>query len=231
MKKERDRASIIKSWLRKKPKDHHDSRSQRDPYWRLRALGYPHSYAIRALRGEGVKLETVELPNSEEIAKQYGIDIEDLIGTVHGQETTEIQAVITMRPEFLTEQSVEEAAPLATEYSISDRFKVPGLVLRIRPSGHKSYVLYYRVHGDKKTRKKKIATAGAVTLENARAIAREFMYSVYVAKSKEQVEMEELEADRRALRAAEKKKRADERRGENSNIGEPPPGVAFKGWR
>jgi hypothetical protein len=60
--------------------------------------------------------------------------------------------------------------------------RIPGLVLRIRSSGHKSYVLYYRVDGCKRTRKIRIATAGAVTLEMARDIARQHLMVARMGK-------------------------------------------------
>jgi hypothetical protein len=43
-------------------------------------------------------------------------------------------------------------------------------------------VLYYRIEGDKKTRKIKIAMAGEVTLEMARERAREFGLVINMGK-------------------------------------------------
>jgi hypothetical protein len=168
MKKDRTDEDIVRSWLRKPPSSQKDLRVQHDSYWRLRALGYAHSYAKLALRGQEPRVTYVKAPDPEEIAKEYGIRPEEIFFT----DPVIARVEIDVRPESLTEEVVAKAGPLGNEYSIADK-GVPGLVLRIRSSGHKSYVLYYRVRGFKKTQKIRIATAGAVTLKMAREMARE----------------------------------------------------------
>ncbi len=78
---------------------------------------------------------------------------------------------LVLRPKFLTEQIIREAKALGFEYSIADG-TVSNLSLRIRESGHKSLVYYYRYRG--RMRKIRIAAASDITLERARDIAREF---------------------------------------------------------
>jgi len=181
MNKPPDGEMITRAWLRKRPADQNDLRSKRDPYWRLRAQGYSNSYAKRVLRGELPRLVSAQPPDLVKIAEQYGVSPDDILplpGLSHDKLT---QVEIAIRPESLTEQVVADAGPLGYEYSISDG-DVPGLTLRIRSSGHKSYVLYFRVHGQKKTRKIRIATVGAVSLEMARKMARDHLYVAHRGK-------------------------------------------------
>lgn len=75
------------------------------------------------------------------------------------------------RPKVLTEQIIRDAKPHGVERSIADG-TVSCLYLRVRKSGHKSFVYYYRYRG--RLRKIRIAAASDITLERARDIAREF---------------------------------------------------------
>jgi hypothetical protein len=166
----------IRRRLRKRPLDSRDDpRSNRDPYWRLRSKGWPTSIAKRALRGELSRLVLNDTPDTA--ADEYKVDAEDVLVWPPKPYRMEI----VTRPESLTDQIVSDAPTLGYEYSMPDG-NVPGLTLRIRKSGHKSYVLYFRIRRQKKTRKIRIATVGAITLDMAREIAREHLMVARMGK-------------------------------------------------
>jgi Arm DNA-binding domain len=177
-----DEITTLRSWLRKRPSVRNDSRFKLDPYWRMRALGFSHSYAKLVLRTEPILVVPLTPLDPVKIAEEYGVNPDDILIQIGPDELhRQKQVEIAIRPETLTEQVVTEAGPLGYEYSIKEG-RVPGLVLRIRSSGHKSYVLYYRVDGCTKTRKIRIATAGAVTLEMARDMARRHLMVARMGK-------------------------------------------------
>jgi hypothetical protein len=51
-----------------------------------------------------------------------------------------------MATQNLTVRSIEGLKPGRTRYEVFDAF-TPGLAIRVTPSGHKSWVLFYRYHG------------------------------------------------------------------------------------
>jgi hypothetical protein len=184
-----------KRLLSKTPTDRHDPSYRLDPYWVLRNKGYSHSSAKRALRGEPVRVVALEECEAGSSGSPYEIDLSILGVTDLSLTRARYSRVeIVMRPEELTEQIVEDAGPIGKEYSISDG-RVSGLTLRIRASGHKSYVLYYRM--GYRSKKIRIATAGDITLERAREIAREHRAVVAMGEDPATCSLSKIQARRR----------------------------------
>jgi hypothetical protein len=77
----------------------------------------------------------------------------------------------------LTKRSIDAAAPTARRYVLWDH-EVPGLGLVVLPTGRKSFVLKYRTR-DGTQRKPTIRSYGAITLHQARDLARDMLHSVY----------------------------------------------------
>lgn len=160
---------LLRRHVRRPPGNKFDLRWKVDPYWCLRGKGLPHSQAKRALRGEAITIKRIAKLSHDEIHTEYDADMEELIPL-----TALRKAEVAIRPKSLTEKIVRDAPALGYEYLVRDG-RVPGLALRVRQNGHKSYVLHYRIRGERKSRKLKIATAGAVTLQMARDLARDLL--------------------------------------------------------
>jgi Arm DNA-binding domain len=153
--------------LRRRPRNEHDPRIEKDPYWALIFQGHPKAYAKKAIRW---KLPTV---TEDEVtsATDYNCDPEDLLfepGTKI--RTVEVEHI---RPP-LTEEIIPSLQPLEFEYTVWDH-EIPGLGLRIRASGHKSFILLYRAQAHSKLKKITIGKAGFFTLEKARKLAEELL--------------------------------------------------------
>jgi len=150
--------------LRRPLESNHDPRIRKDGYWALRYQGYPHSYAIRAFRDEPPVFVDRHRQSAEELA---GCDPDDLLFDP-GSTYTEI--IIAMRPP-LTEDSISALEPRASEYTVWDQ-TIRGFGVRVRPSGYKSYVVYYRDLKLAKLHKHTIGKVESFSLEQARRAAR-----------------------------------------------------------
>lgn len=73
----------------------------------------------------------------------------------------------------LTKSLIDQLKNAKTDYTVWDS-KVGGLGIRVAPSGRKTFVLYYRAESGKQ-RKPTIGRYGAITLDQARSIAREWL--------------------------------------------------------
>jgi hypothetical protein len=151
--------------LRRHPESDHDPRYEKDGYWALRRQGYPHSYAKRAFRDQPPEL------TQRKATAVTDCDPEDILFPPGSRITT---VHVAIRP-LLTEDAIANAQPRSSEYTIWDE-AIGGFGLRVRPSGHKSFVLYCRHRGETKLRKITFGRAGSLTLEAARGMAREFLY-------------------------------------------------------
>jgi hypothetical protein len=147
------------------PSNPDDPRLKRDSYWFLRNMGYPHAYAKRALRNEPVRYREELTPALSDVQRELLL--------VDWSERLRVAEVL-VRPEQLTDEIIHNAPCLGYEYSLPDGV-IPGLALRVRASGHKSFVLYFRIHLHRKTRKMRIAQAGAMTIVQVRDIARRIL--------------------------------------------------------
>jgi integrase len=74
----------------------------------------------------------------------------------------------------LTDRTIKAAKPTARAYDIHDAV-VPGLLLEVRPSGLKRLALLKRFPGSRNPTRRLIGQYGAVTLEQARAVARRWL--------------------------------------------------------
>ena len=154
--------------LRRRPLSFLDPRYSNDSYWALRLQGYPHSYAKRAFRDESPKvIEQIVEYDAEYMAN---VDPEDLL---FPQGSTIPTVEVAVRPP-LTEEAVANAKPRASEYTLWDE-SIACLGLRVRTTGHKSFVLLFRIKGWRKLNKLTLGSAGNFTLPMARQMAREFL--------------------------------------------------------
>lgn len=149
--------------IRRPPESCHDPRIKNDAYWALRHQGYPHSYAKRAFRDQ---VPVVHERTSSGDTGEYDLDDELLFPA--GSTWTEVEVAI--RPD-LSEGVIPNLEPRTTEYTVWDN-QVPGFGVRVRPSGHKSYIVYYRIRHEKKLRKYTIGKVAEFALEQAREAAR-----------------------------------------------------------
>ena len=83
----------------------------------------------------------------------------------------------------LTDARIRDLKPAAAEYFVWD-IEVPGFGVRVRPTGAKSYVLKYRVHGGRggAQRRSSIGKPSAVGVDKARKIARAHLVAVAEGK-------------------------------------------------
>lgn len=138
-------------------------RAKNDPYWALRCQGHPASYAKRAFRDQlpviyerTVSTDTGEY-EPDEILFEAG--------------STSFEMYIEVRPE-LSETTIPTLAPRASEYTVWDA-EVRGFGVRVRPSGHITYIMAYRIRYQKRLHKHTIGRITEFSLEQARCVARE----------------------------------------------------------
>jgi hypothetical protein len=159
-------AQILRQ-LRRRPLSVRDPRYTNDAYWALRLQGYPHSYAKRVFRDERPKV----IEQTAEYDPEYmaHVDPDDMLYPP-GSTITIVE--VAVRPP-LSEETIADAKPRASEYTLWDQV-VSGLGLRVRTSGHKTFILLFRIRGQRKLKKLTIGRAGNFNLQTAREIAREF---------------------------------------------------------
>jgi integrase len=82
-------------------------------------------------------------------------------------------------PRQLTETAIRGLQPAAPgkRYAVSDAL-VPGLKVRVSASGSKSFILWRRYDGAANATARVLGTVGAMTLAEARAKAREWLYAI-----------------------------------------------------
>ncbi len=73
----------------------------------------------------------------------------------------------------LTKSVVDASKPAASEYEMRDTV-TPGLMVRVMPSGHKTFMLSYRTNAGSK-RRPKLGRVGEITVEQARRIAQDLL--------------------------------------------------------
>ena len=154
--------------LRRPPESDRDPRYKNDPYWALRKQGHSHSYAKRAFRDQ----PPVFHEGTVSIDAVY-CDPDDLL---FPPGSTWVKLEVAMRP-LLSDEAIRAFEPRNLEYTAWDH-EVSGLGVRVRVSGHKSYVFYYRVGSETKRRKYTIGKTGEFALDQARQTAREFRRAV-----------------------------------------------------
>lgn len=74
----------------------------------------------------------------------------------------------------LTDRTIKAAKPAAKMYDLSDAV-MPGLILRVMPSGVKSFNLLSRFPGSSNSTRRSLGLYGRVTLEEAREKARKWV--------------------------------------------------------
>jgi hypothetical protein len=157
--------------LRRKPESDRDPRYEMDAYWALRFKGYPHSYAKRAFRDQPPKVTySVAVEDSD---NEYGCDPDDILFPP-GTEFKNVE--VEVRPD-LQQSIVEALQSREKEYTVWDQ-NIRGFGLRVRASGHKSYVLYYRDINTGMLRKSTIGTASEMNLDEARWKAKEILQGI-----------------------------------------------------
>jgi hypothetical protein len=151
--------------MRGTPTSRTDPRARHDAYWALRAQGYSHGLAKRALRDEQPRVtrETIEHP--EETFDEIDPD-EILVPNRVTLNTLEV----TIRPDLDTD-TFWKAPSRDTEYTIwLDGMSSFGL--RIRPSGSKSYIVMFRIRGNRKPYRLTLGKATDIPFDIAQRLAR-----------------------------------------------------------
>ncbi|MFC3440122.1 integrase arm-type DNA-binding domain-containing protein [Sphingobium rhizovicinum] len=148
--------------LRRRPESERDPRYKNDAYWALRLQGHPHAYAKRAFRDQPPVFHEREVS-----ADAGGCDPEDLLFQA-GSTWTELEVAI--RP-LLSDETVHALQPRDREYMAWDQ-EVPGLGVRVRTTGYKSFVLFIRPGHTGRLQKHTLGKITALSLDDARQAAR-----------------------------------------------------------
>lgn len=151
--------------LRRRPTSPHDPRIKTDAYWALRLQHYPHSYAIRAFRDQP---PVIHQRTAVADLGEYACNPDELLFPA-GSTWTEIE--VEVRPE-LSEEAIPALRPRMKEYTVWDN-QVRRFGVRVRASGHMSYVVNYRIRCQKKLHKHTIGRVTEFSLEQARSVARD----------------------------------------------------------
>lgn len=151
--------------LRRPPESLDDPRYKIDPYWVLRLQKHPHSYAKRAFRDQ---LPVTRKRMATDDLGEYACDPDELLFP-KGSTWTEIE--VEVRPE-LSEAAILTLKPRDSEYTVWDN-DVRRFGIRVRPSGHMSYVVNYRIRYQEKLHKHTIGGVAEFSLEQARSVARD----------------------------------------------------------
>lgn len=152
--------------MRRRPESSRDPRVKNDAYWALRFQGYPHSYAKRALRDQPPV--THRRTASGDLG-EYACGSDEILFPV-GSTWSEIE--VAVRPD-LSEKAILELKPRASEYTVWDN-QVPGFGVRVRASGHMTYIVNYRIRHQTTLHKHTIGRTAEFALEQARSVARRF---------------------------------------------------------
>lgn len=150
--------------LRRNPLSCHDIRIKNDPYWALRAQGYPHAYAKRVFR------DAPPVHHERTVAIEGASDEYDTDELFFAPGSKVAETKIIIRPD-LSEAAILTLKPRASEYTVWDN-DVGRFGLRVRPSGHMSYIVNYRIRYQKRLHKHTIGGVAEFSLEQAREIAR-----------------------------------------------------------
>lgn len=150
--------------LRRSPESSRNPRIKNDAYWALRHQGYPHSYAKRAFRDQPPVFHERQVS-----ANAVDCDPDDLLFPP-GSTWTEVE--VAVRP-LLSEEVIRALEPRDSEYTVWD-YEVRGFGVRVRPTGHKAYIVNYRVRFKTRLHKHTIGPVTDLSLEQARSVAKEF---------------------------------------------------------
>lgn len=170
--------------LRRSPLSRNDPRIMNDPYWALRAQGYPHAYAIRAFRDQPPIVHQREA--SADLG-EYDCDPDELLFPAG---STWAETEVAIRPN-LTEASIREFVPRGKEDHLWDN-QVPGFAVRVRETGYKSYVVFYRVRHSNRLRKFTIGSIGEFSLEQARELAKDIRQTARIGEGEGGVKYQEV---------------------------------------
>jgi integrase len=97
----------------------------------------------------------------------------------------------------LTDKAIKALKPTDKTYEISDAL-VPGMLLRVQPTGAKSFNLIARYPGSRNPTRRSLGTCGAISLADAREKARRWLALLEQGKDPaEEVQKAKAEADRK----------------------------------
>lgn len=151
--------------LRRPPELPHDPRLKIDPYWVLRNQKHPHDYAKRAFRDQPPLVRQITIVDIDD---EYTRGMDEEFFPVGSTYTT---IEVEVRPE-LSEDTLRDLKPRHKEYTVFDS-EVMSFGVRVRPSGYKSYIVYFRGCQESKRRRRTIGRVGKYSLDEARGIARD----------------------------------------------------------
>lgn len=151
--------------MRGTPTSRNDPRARHDAYWALRAQGYSHGLAKRALRDERPRVTREAVEQSTKVFDE--IDPDEILVP---ERVTLNTLEVTIRPD-LDEDTFRKAPPRHTEYTIwLDGMSSFGL--RVRPSGSKSYIVMFRIRGNRKPYRLTLGKATDIPFDTAKRMAK-----------------------------------------------------------
>lgn len=173
------------------PESCRDPRVKNDAYWALRFQGYPHSYAKRAFRDQP---PVIHQRKALDNVGEYACDPDELLFPA-GSMWTEIE--VAVRPD-LSENAILDLKPRASEYTVWDN-QISGFGVRVRASGHMTYIVTYRIRPKKKLYKHTIGRVAECSLEQARSVANRFRWEARMGNDPQQ-RMREIAAPHPSFR-------------------------------
>jgi hypothetical protein len=145
-----------------------DPRARNDAYWALRHQGYSDAFARRAYRDMLPRYYKEKISLSGEYIDD--VDPEELLFIP--KLNVEVQKLaVLVRPD-LSDEIAATAPPRRAEYTIWSQ-AVPGLGLRVRPSGVRTYIVMFRIGGRGPQGKITLGAPGNLSLDTAKRLARE----------------------------------------------------------
>lgn len=151
--------------LRRPPESPHDQRFKTDPYWILRNQKHTHEYAKRAFRNQPPVVREVTIADIDD---EYTRGLEERFFPVGSTYTT---IEVEVRPD-LSDDAIRDLMPRDKEYTVFDS-EIMSFGVRVRSSGYKCYIVYFRGRHDSKRRRRTIGRVGKYSLDEARGIARD----------------------------------------------------------
>lgn len=165
--------------IRRPPESINDPRLVNDAYVAVRQQGYSHSYAKRVYRDQLPQvIERAPLGTNKEIADQFGLEPDDLF---FEDGETRLELEVEIRPP-LTNETILALVPRSIEYTVWDE-EVHMLGVRVRTTGYKCFIFYYRIRYETKLHKVTIGSTKQFDLTTAREMAKELRYEARMGRN------------------------------------------------
>jgi hypothetical protein len=144
----------------------HDPRIRKDSYWAMRSQNHSPQQSRKAFRDQPPEFREFVVENASD-------DPDDVI---FSEGTIMNEVIIAIRPSLMA-HTIEPLEPRNREYTVwSD--SITGFGLRVRESGYKCFVFYYRARYSKKLQKLTLGSTKALSLDDASELAKQFRKEV-----------------------------------------------------